>query len=367
VGGRAKFTVRSLTVHVDRRGLEEQGWEYVESLTVRLAEAKDLVLSEGFEVFTTRVTLPDGGLEFLEEASEAVDRLAGEGTIVSLGYVYGPLEAVEDRIAEAARNGLYLALPLPEASWESARGLSRLLHKLAGEEPGLATKVGVNVLGEPLVTPYYPLSWSPGDRLGLSISLTYPSYLTEAFRSEGFQGLRRAVKSAASAATSLGVAASKVLGSTFEGVDLSVAPWMDDSSLGLAEVVAGVRMPGPGFALGVSLVNKAIREASSGFKVTGFNELQLPVGEDLKLKARVSEGSVKARDLARLAGACVAGLDLVVVPHDVDGVAGLILETAAYAMAKGRPLGVRIVPVEGVEPGDKVRLGMFGDTPVIAI
>ena len=362
-----KFSVRSLTLHVDRRGLEERGWDYVEELAVRLADAKDLVLSEGFEVFTARITLPDGGLELLEEASEAADRLAGESIIVSLGYVSRVTESVEESVMEAARSGLYLALQLEDFSWDPARRISRLLHRLAGEDPGMAAKVAVNVLGRPLVTPYYPLSWSPGDRLRLSVSLTYPSYLAQAYRSEGLRGLEKAVRAAAATATRLGARASEALGATFEGVDLSVAPWMEDSTLGLAEMVAGVRMPSPGFAVGVSLVNKAIREASSGYKVTGFNEVQLPVGEDLKLKARVSEGDVRARDLARLAGACVAGLDLAVVPHDVDGVAGLILETAAYAIAKGKPLGVRIIPVEGVEPGDRVRVGMFGDTPVIGI
>ncbi|MCE4613018.1 MAG: DUF711 family protein [Desulfurococcales archaeon] len=365
--GQARFSVRSLTLHVDKRGLEESGWGYVEDLATKLAEAKDMVLSEGFEVFSARLTLPDGSASLLEEASSAVDRLAEERIIVSIGYVSLKAGAGEEVVMEAASNGLYLAVPLEAPDWDSARRVSRLVHALAEEDPVYATKVGVNVLGRPLTTPYYPLSWSQGDELGLSISLTYPSYLAEAYRKEGLPGIEKALRTAASAATRLGEKASKLLGARFEGVDLSVAPWMEDSSLGLAETVAGVRMPSPGFAIGVSLVNQAIRRVSREFRTVGFNEVQLPVGEDLKLKARVSEGDVRARDLARLAGACVAGLDLAVVPYSIDGVAGLILETAAYSMAKDRPLGVRIVPVEGVEPGDKVRLGMFGDTPVIGI
>lgn len=365
--GRARFSVRSLTLHVDRRGLEESGWEYVEDLVARLAEARDLVLSEGFEVFSARVTLPDGWASLAGDAASAVDRLAGERIIVSLGYVSSSARDLEEVVPEAASNGLYIAVSLEAPNWDSARRISRLIHSLAEEDPVHATKVGVNVLGQPIVTPYYPLSWSRGDTLGLSVSLTYPSYLADAYRREGMDGLEKALRTAASTATSIGEKASSLLGARFEGVDLSVAPWMEDSSLGLAEMVAGVRMPSPGFAIGVSLVNRAIRRVAEGFKVVGFNEVQLPVGEDLKLKARVSEGDTRARDLARLAGACVAGLDLVVVPYSIDGVAGLILETAAYSIAKGKPLGVRIIPVEGVEPGDKVRLGMFGDTPVIGI
>jgi uncharacterized protein (UPF0210 family) len=68
-----------------------------------------------------------------------------------------------------------------------------------------------------------------------------------------------------------------------------------------------------------------------------------------------------------LTGACVAGLDMVAVPADTQGVAGLILDVASYSRAKGRTQGVRVIPVEGAEPGDKVDLGRFGEAPVIAI
>jgi len=93
----------------------------------------------------------------------------------------------------------------------------------------------------------------------------------------------------------------------------------------------------------------------------------LPLAEDSKLKARASEGDLTARYLAMLSGVCVAGLDMVPVPASVNDVAGLFLDVAAYALAKGRALGVRLIPVEGAEPGDRVDLGRFGDAPVIPI
>ena len=55
------------------------------------------------------------------------------------------------------------------------------------------------------------------------------------------------------------------------------------------------------------------------------------------------------------------------VPASPRGVAGLILDVAACSRAKGKPLGVRVIPVEDVEPGDKVWLDKFGETPVIPI
>ncbi len=58
---------------------------------------------------------------------------------------------------------------------------------------------------------------------------------------------------------------------------------------------------------------------------------------------------------------------MAVVPYDKGLIAGLILEVSAYAETKGRPLGVRLIPLQGVEPGDKIDLDRFGETPVIAI
>lgn len=112
-------------------------------------------------------------------------------------------------------------------------------------------------------------------------------------------------------------------------------------------------------------MNSALREAAARLPSVGFNSVQLPVAEDLKLKARVSEGEASARDLARLAGVCLAGLDMVAVPYEEKLVAGLILEVAAYARAKKTPLGVRIITLEGVEPGDRIALGRFGELPVM--
>ena len=162
--------------------------------------------------------------------------------------------------------------------------------------------------------------------------------------------------------------ASRRLGVKPLGVDLSVAPWMEESSLGLVEYVAGVRMPEPGFLQGIYIVNRALHDASRVLgKTVGFNEVQLPVAEDLKLKARVSELDTTARDLARFSCLCLAGLDLVVIPASRDGVAGLILDVGACSRAKDKPLGVRVIPLEDVEPGDKVWLGKFGDAPVMPI
>ena len=364
----ASYRIRMLTLHHPGVGDDVKGT--VEAELSRLLEARDRASSEyGLVVETVRLTLPNPASpsEAIERVKSLEDLASGDEVIISIGNLLSSMPRLGEVIVEASRAGLFTAVLMEDESWETARKLSGIIHRLTEEDPSLATRTGVNVLGEPLLTPYYPLSYSPGGSRLLTTALTYPNYLRDEYMKSGEEGLKAAVERAAKSALEvLGFAASLVDAEP-GGVDLSVAPWMEESSLGLAELVAGVRLPQPGFGLGVMKVNMALAKASARVNAVGFNEVQLPVAEDLKLKARVSEGDTSAATLARLTGVCLAGLDLAVVPASVDGVAGLILEVAAYSRAKGKPLGVRIVPVEGVEPGDKVYLDKFGETPVIAI
>ncbi len=361
------YRIRALTLHLSRDLLRDES--ILEGKMYRLLEARDLVESRlGIEVDSVRVTLPNIDNNMFFEVMEDIVRIKPEEILASMGNVSSSNPKLEEIARKTVLNNLYIGILLEDTTWDTSRRISRLIHSIAEEDLGGATRIGVNVLGEPIYTPYYPLSYSPGDKVSLTASLTYPNYLRDAYQKEGIRGLSEAAESAGLVALRALSEATKVLEANLGGVDLSVAPWMEESSLGLAEAVAGVRMPKPGFAMGIRVVNEVLERVASKIEfAVGFNELQLPVAEDLKLKARVSEGEITARDLARLSGVCLAGLDLVVVPGDIDGVAGLILEVAAYSRAKKKPLGVRVVPVEGVQPGDVVSLPRFGETPVIPI
>ncbi len=355
------YNVRMLTLHLDCRRIDDPV-DAVDDSASRLLEARDQASSStSVEIETVRVTLDwcsiDQGFDVVES------RPAGE-VLVSIGNYRVNDEALE-LVSRAVEEGYFAAL-LMQPSWEEARTISKLLHDLAEKEPSYPTRLGVNVYGERIHTPFYPLSSSLRHGV-LSTALTYPNYLLDAYSRWGYRGLLEAVESAGRTALRVLEEASAAAGYEPSGVDLSVAPWMRETSLGLVEYVAGVRLPEPGFAYGLYLVNKALREAAESLDTVGFNEVQLPVAEDLKMKARVSELETTARDLARLTGVCLAGLDLAVVPAGVDAVAGLLLELAGYAHSRGKVLGARIIPVSDVEPGDKVYLDKFGETPVMPI
>ena len=368
----AKYKIRSITLHVPPH-MALQVLSDIESYTSRLLEAVDTVASEtGHEIETARIVTAVGDPSRIPVAPEDLGEAArASGVLISIGPVpSGIADKRRDELLSLAENGVFFNIVLEEATWEHARIASEIIHAAAEKDPSVPTLFGVNTYGKPLVTPYYPLA-SPhdGDRPAVTASLTYPSYLLDAYRSGGYKGIVEAAASAGREALGALEIASTALNSEALGVDLSVAPWMEESSLALVEYVAGVRMPEPGFLLGVYTVNRAISEAASllGEKAVGFNELQLPIAEDLKLKKRVAELDTTARDLARFSCVCLAGLDLAVVPASVKGVAGLILDVAACSLTKNKPLGVRIVPLEDVEPGEKVWLDKFGETPVIPL
>ncbi len=361
----AGFKIRTVTLHIESNASMED----VTSIAMKMLEARDITGSNtGIEVESVRITFPDPeSMEKVRERIRGVEDLGGEDLIISIGNIKSSTSWLEEAIVELAREGLYAGIILEEASWEEAKRVSKLLHIMSEEDPSLATHIGVNTLGIPIVTPYYPLSHSPGAGRIATVALTYPNYLKDEYLRNGINGIRRAVLEAGSTALNVLDGIAKLVDAEAAGVDLSIAPWMEESTLGLVELVAGTRMPKPGFALGLQVLNSILAGQASKTRSIGFNEVQLPVAEDLKMKARVSEGETTASTLARLSGACLAGLDLVVVPASIEDVAGLILEVAAYSRSKGKVLGARIIPVEGVEPGDKVYLEKFGETPVIPI
>ena len=363
------FKIRAITLHEGSSPLESD----VEDLAFRMLEARDRVSSElGVQVESVRITFApaEGGARGALEAARELEGLDLDGVFVNLGgyRLRGPGDV--DSLVGVASRGFFASILYGGGGWEEARLASEAFHRAASESPDYPVYLAFNPLGEPLLTPYYPLSSSrPGERM-VTVALLYPNYLRDAYRRGGLEGIEEAAVNAGRMALEAGRIVASLLGAEGVAVDMSVSPWMEETVLGLVEEVAGVRLPEPGFAWGLWAVNRAVERAASKLgpgRVTGFNEVQLPVAEDSKLKLRAAEGETRARDLLRLSGVCLAGLDMAVVPASRDAVAGLLLEAEAYSRVKGKVVGVRLIPLEDVEPGDKVYLERFGEVPVIRV
>jgi len=212
------------------------------------------------------------------------------------------------------------------------------------------------VSGGPIETPYFPAAACISRKPVLMGALLYAKYLC----SQG--DIVEKIKSAGKVCLKVLEKISYELGIDVSGVDLSISPWMEES------VVPLVASSGGSISLYKILsLNKVIEEVSAEIKSCGFNELMLPLAEDNELKRLVAEDTLKARDFIRFCVACVAGVDMVLLPGaSKEEIVEYIKECLAAAVIKRKPIGFRLIYTDA-EPGDFIELGKFSTTPVVEL
>jgi uncharacterized protein (UPF0210 family) len=364
------YEIRTITLHAPHNVLKEPSKisGFIESRTSMMWESADKV-KESIDLRTgmVRITLPDPPQDRVFDIIDGTGiRDEDDAYIVSIGNipVYHPM--LQDIVESAVDKGLFVSILNRPPVEEAAVNFSKLVHYLAGKDINYPTRIGFNVYGRPVYTPYYPLSSSPGDTELFSIALTYPNHMKGMLERGNVKQVEKEFTSIIGKVEESARIIRDTTGIEYLGVDLSLSPWMEESVARLVEIVSGRIIGEPGSAYGVYVLNTLINNAAGKTLSTGFNEVQLPVAEDNVLKERGVQGRLKARDLARLTGVCLAGLDLAVVPSDISRVRDLVLEVFSYSLTKNRPLGVRIVPVD-LEPGSSVEFEKFGKTPVIPV
>ncbi len=363
------YTIRTITIHASHKILKYDSgklMDVIDGIVQKTLEAADKVSSQfGLKTGMVRVTLPDLPQDKIMETINSIDIVGREaGFLVSIGNIPAYHPFLEDIVFDAVSRGLYLSILNRPPVEESVTRFSKLVHKLSKTDLNYPTRVGFNVYGRPVYTPYYPLSSSPGDRDLFSIALTYPNHLKGMLERRNIKEVEKELSNIVTRVESIARIVREVTGLEYLGVDLSLSPWMDESVARLVETISGRKIPEAGSAYGVYVLNTLVSNAADKILSTGFNEVQLPVAEDNVLKTRAREGLLSASSMARLTGVCLAGLDLVAVPYNVEKVRDVVLEVFSYSLTKNRPLGVRIVPVEE-EPGNIVKFEKFGETPVI--
>jgi hypothetical protein len=82
----------------------------------------------------------------------------------------------------------------------------------------------------------------------------------------------------------------------------------------------------------------------------------LPVLEDEVLAQRAAEGRFSVNDLLLYSAVCGTGLDTVPIPGSTtpDEMAAIFLDMATLAIALGKPLTARLMPIPGLAVGQKV-------------
>jgi uncharacterized protein (UPF0210 family) len=172
----------------------------------------------------------------------------------------------------------------------------------------------------------------------------------------------------------IGREAASRLGVAFGAVDLSLAPTpaVGDSVGEIYQAMGVKELGAPGTTAAVALLNDAVKKggAFASSAVGGLSGAFLPVMEDHALSQAVADGSLTIEKLEAMTSVCSVGLDMILVPGDtpVSAICGIILDEAAIGVSNNKTTGVRLIPVPGKHPGERVDFGgLFGSGTVTRI
>lgn len=240
--------------------------------------------------------------------------------------------------------------------------LIRKISERAGPEACIRFAIAY---GGPPETPYFPASTST--RRGISACLRYAGDLLEKITSSK-EDLDRIMFSLVRPATQEIELACSKQGFEFIGMDASLSPWMEESVAKVIEALSGTTFGMPGTFNAIHKLNSSISRLSEHLRLTGFNEVMLPLAEDNRLKELGASGMISAMDLVSTISVCVAGLDMVLLPSSVKvkELAMLFKDAIVLALRKRRPIGIRIILVDA-QPFEWVELEGFTKAPVIPL
>jgi uncharacterized protein (UPF0210 family) len=359
-----KAEVRAVVVHAVVHDWSSEGVaEAIRRASTYAREAAQrLEERTGIRVDSMRVTLPPSPLS----ADKTVEVLRGARHALEEGIYYSLLhmEAIDvepKHVLEVLGLGekVYAGIATPAPVEEAAK----ILYEVA-KHPDKATRLAIIIPGF-VETPYFPAGSSLGPVYGLTVSLLYPKMLEDRDLYEGFSDVSDLVVELDQHLVDI----ADELGIEYRGMDLSLSPWMDHSVARVIEQASGKKIGDIGVAPVIREVEELIDELCLDVSCTGFNQVMLPVAEDNVLKERVAEGSLDLYKLLHLTYACVAGLDMVLVPQEKwskELASAILAELVAAQELKNKPLGARVVAVNA-EPGEWISIGDFGETPVARI
>ncbi|MEM4718215.1 MAG: DUF711 family protein [Desulfurococcaceae archaeon] len=344
--------IRALTYFTSKVSDLSQLKNEIETGMVLLDEIEKHLRENKYSVFTKRISFP--GLP--RDIALRVVEYQGRDLLFSIGYS----DISKDDIIELVSHGVYVpVLHAEDPNIKNAYEYSRLIHELADFDPLAATRLSIGFHDMDFQTPYFPDSSSRGFR-SIGLAFLYPQCIIDAIKRD--IDLSTAIKEIFKELNKL----AEFIKKTFNLdvlIDYSLSPWMDNSVARVYEE-QGYSVIGTGGIYYTWILNKYIETYSNKSMRTGFNEVMLPYAEDNVLIDYGRRGMLRARDFLMYASTCVAGVDMIVVPWDIDKLAMIIAGAMAIRIVKNKPISLRAIPVPRSE-GETIDLGRFGLVTVI--
>jgi uncharacterized protein (UPF0210 family) len=367
--------VRTITAGVALERLSDR--RAMERALATLARAKKRFQDEGYEVQTTRITLPPlvaalepGGRPGALTDLRALDTLCTDAsTMLGLGPVLladraddalAPWVAELVRATRSTSFSSVIASPAHGVHASGVRVAAAIARAVAEARPtGMGSFQYAAAANVPAGTPFFPVGWHDGPT-ALAVGLQSLSVVREAFsgardRDDARRRLSARLTSELRDVERVAKASASAEGLRYGGIDSSPAPIGDDSIGGAIETLTGVPFGEAGTLQACALITDAIKTIP--VELCGYSGLMLPVLEDKVLAARAKEGHFGLRDLLLFSSVCGTGLDVVPIPGDTPTatIERIMLDVAAQAVKLRKALSVRLFLVRGKSVGDPVR------------
>jgi uncharacterized protein (UPF0210 family) len=335
---------------------------------VFITKAKEIFLSNKVKVQSVRYAtppfaelLPDlSEKEFLSYAVELEQILSKIGyDYISLGPALPELPMSYSIIPKVIQNteitfcsGL-MTHPEKGLSLPAVRSCGQVIHRLAKLDPNGFDNLYFAALGNvPPGTPYFPAAYHHDGEASFSIAVEAADLAVSAFSgSSSFPDaqteLIHLIEEYGNKIGALAEELAKYTGSSFDGIDYSLAPFPDDScSLGNALEETGIQSLGDqGSLAAAAFLAHTIDKAK--FHRIGFSGLMLPVLEDSVLARRAGEGSLTIKDMLLYSTVCGTGLDTIPLPGDASSqqLSALLFDLGALSLRLDKPLTARLMPL----------------------
>jgi uncharacterized protein (UPF0210 family) len=377
--GQTNAPTRGVIVRTITRGIAIERLSdrrVVEQALAMLSRAKQRFEAEGFEVQTTRITLPPL-LATLDSARRraalddlrALDALcAAAGAMLGLGPVHmadRPDDGLAAWAAELVRTtkatsfSSVIASPATGIHTHGVRVAAAITRAVADARPtGMGSFQYAAAANIPAGTPFFPVGWHTGPS-ALAVGLQSPNLLREAVtgardREHARQRLAARLASELREVERVAQSEAHAEGLRYGGIDSSPAPIGDDSIGAAIEALSGAPFGEAGTLGACALITDVIKHVP--VQLCGYSGLMLPVLEDSVLANRAREGHYGLRDVLLFSSVCGTGLDVIPLPGDTPTttIERIMLDVAAQAVKLKKALSVRLFLVPGKHVGDAV-------------
>jgi len=341
-----------------------------------LARARSRFEAEGYEVQTTRVTLPpliaslDASARTAALAPIAdIDALVqSKGAVCGLGPVWivdrpdADLAAWSAELVKRTKATFFsVVVASPSAQVHGAMVAAQVMRAVAGAVPdGKGSFRFAAAANIPAGTPFFPVGWHEGAS-SIAIGCESADLVREAFTGardaeEGRRRLAERMTSELQTIEKIALDISKSEKLRYGGIDPSPAPAGPSSIASGLEALSGVPFGDAGTLRACAVVTEVLK--SLPVQQCGYAGLMLPVLEDEVLARRAVEGRYGLRDLLLFSSVCGTGLDVVPIPGDtpMETLANIIIDVAAQSVKLRKPLSVRLYLIPGAKVGDPVHV-----------